>query len=71
MSEQDTPQRVTLLTCEAAGCNNTFDVIENPELPEAARSLAAALEAHKAGWFAAGGPILCPACAARAKQEQG
>lgn len=66
MSGTDSP-RVTRLSCEGEGCSHTFEIREVPGLPDAALSLQAAMEAHKAGWFAAGGEILCPQCAARRK----
>jgi hypothetical protein len=52
-----------LLSCQAEGCSNTFETLFEEGLPEAARSLQAALESHKAGWHAVSGPILCPQCA--------
>jgi hypothetical protein len=66
MSGTDEPQ-VTRLNCEGEGCDNTFEIAEAPGLAEGARSLQAAMEAHEAGWFAAGGQVLCPVCAARAR----
>ncbi len=58
---------VTLLRCQTEGCGRSFTIDENPAIPAEARSLKAALDAHKAGWFAAGGPVLCPDCAAKTR----
>lgn len=55
----------TLLACQTEGCCNTFEAAVNEDVPNSVRSLQPALEAHKAGWVATGGTILCPDCAAR------
>ncbi len=60
-------QPIAILTCQGEGCTRTFKIEEESGVPSHVTSMRAAVKAHEAGWYAAGGPVLCPDCAQKLK----
>jgi len=60
---QPTQSTIPVLKCTNPHCDKTFDMPATDFNDSGVHSLQAALQAHKQGWKALDGQMLCPDCA--------